>query len=68
MTWDTTACQLCGVTSLDVSRAVVVYLEPDLEGNRYHSIRRCKDHAACRERVERDGETWPLEEPRRRTA
>jgi hypothetical protein len=49
-------CDLCGDTSLDVRPALACYAED----GRFERVDRCVDHQACRERVELDGDEWPL--------
>jgi hypothetical protein len=52
-------CELCGAVSRDVSPWVAWYVDPEAIG-RVKVIDRCEDEAACRERVEADGNDWPL--------
>jgi hypothetical protein len=56
------SCELCGEYSADVAAAVAWYALGDRKVQR---IDRCTDHAACRARVERKGEEWPLRDEAR---
>jgi hypothetical protein len=50
-------CELCNVTSDDVRPGIGWFLDESVQ-----RIDRCRDHEACRQRVEASGETWPLRE------
>jgi hypothetical protein len=56
--WET--CALCGVVAGDVAEALMALED---EGRiRYGHGPRCKDHLACRRRVEEAELEWPLAE------
>lgn len=50
-------CRLCGAENYQVSIGLVEWVEP-VEGQRFSSVPRCEDRAACRKRVEASGEEW----------
>jgi hypothetical protein len=49
-------CLLCGIVSPDVRPGLACYADD----GRFERIDRCSDHQACRERVEAQGDVWPL--------
>jgi hypothetical protein len=51
-------CSLCGDLSADVAPALMALEEAGRV--RYGHGPRCKDHAACRRRVDEAGVEWPL--------
>jgi hypothetical protein len=56
--FDQLECVLCHETSGDVTTALMAF---DADGQLYYgSDVRCKDHTACRRRVELAGAAWPL--------
>ena len=54
-------CLLCGDTA-DVTMALVRYRDDGI----FNSVPRCRDHDACRRRVEASGGTWDIDEGRYR--
>lgn len=57
-------CALCEREASDVATALVRYAEPDADNNVFGRLPRCRDHEACRRRVELAGEPWILDEKR----
>ena len=55
-------CAFCHVESADVATALVRFLEPDEEGNRFGRLPRCRTRTACRTRVEAAGGMPVLDE------
>jgi hypothetical protein len=53
---DIMECALCSHSGTDVRPGLACYAED----GRFERVDRCIDHQACRERVESDGEEWPL--------
>ena len=49
-------CQLCGTADADVRTGLACYADD----GRFERIDRCIAHQDCRERVESQGESWPL--------
>ena len=49
-------CDLCHASSMDVRSGLACYASD----GRFERIDRCTDHQACRDRVEEQGEDWPL--------
>jgi hypothetical protein len=55
-------CALCGVEGPQVRVALVEWADAVTE--RFSSLPRCSDVADCRQRVEQQGDIWPLAEVR----
>jgi hypothetical protein len=58
------ACLLCGASGAMAGTlrvGLVKWLEP-IEGQEYAHLPRCSDAQACRERVEKRGERWEVED------
>lgn len=53
----TLVCDICGYRGHDVRPGVVAWIDG---AQPYNAVDRCTDHAACRARVESDGEVWPV--------
>lgn len=49
-------CELCGTRDVGVSTFLAWFVDGGVK-----PIDRCRDHDACRARVEGSGEEWPLE-------
>lgn len=60
-----TTCVLCGTESNDVSVGLIEWKEPP--PSRFTAAPRCRDHNACRTRVELLGEPWDLTDTTRTT-
>jgi hypothetical protein len=57
-------CVLCGTASRDVATGILAWKEP-IGREIFTAAPRCKDRAACRSRVEANGDEWDLlEKPR----
>ena len=54
-----TTCLLCGATGKDVAIGLVRWADP-VGRDVFGSIPRCRDKAACRDRVEAAGEQWDV--------
>lgn len=56
-------CLLCDFEGPDVTVAMVRFRPGQAPpGRLFDQMPRCKDHVACRRRVEADGITWPVDE------
>lgn len=54
-------CDLCHRLGTDVRATVVTWRVAEEHGDeRYASLLRCRDHAACRDRVLDSGDPWPV--------
>lgn len=56
-------CELCGVTSTDVTVAIIRWREGS---ERFGTTLRCRDHEACWERVMAIGDEWLVADGRPR--
>jgi len=54
-------CQICLHRSADVTSSMVRWRDP-LPGAEYQEQMRCRDHTACRQRVEDFGDLWPVDD------
>lgn len=61
------ACLLCGLEDHDVQMGLVSWSNP-IDRQKYAAMPRCKDRAACRARVEANGDRWEVEDPKFSTA
>lgn len=52
------ACLLCGIEGPQVEVAMVEWAEPITK--RFEVIPVCRDRRECRQRIEQQGEPWPL--------
>ncbi len=57
-------CLLCGATSHDVVIGLIRWSEP-VGRDRFTAAPRCRDKAACRDRVEANGDRWEVQDPER---
>lgn len=55
-------CAICGHEGSRAEVAPALALYPD----GYSTVQRCRDHRACRRRVEAEGDPWPLVMPETR--
>ena len=55
------SCALCGISGPQVRPFLVEWAEP-IGSKRFDSLPRCTDVAECKQRVEQQGESWPLVE------
>lgn len=53
-------CILCGQVSDDVTPSVALLAPTADRGERYERMDRCKDRLGCRDRVQAQGDTWPI--------
>lgn len=53
------ACLLCGIEGPQIEVAMVEWAEP-IGSKRFEVLPVCRDRAECRQRVEQQGEPWPL--------
>ena len=60
---DQRRCDLCSREDRDVRSGLACYRDD----GRFERIDRCMDHQACRERVEANGDEWPLADITSRT-
>jgi len=51
-------CDLCGLIAFEVKAGLMRTPEGE-----YRAMPRCTDHPACRERLERNGQPWPVSRP-----
>jgi hypothetical protein len=56
-------CVLCGCDS-DTRVALVRWREPEPDEMPFASLVRCRDHDACRRRVEATGNRWQVQDPK----
>jgi hypothetical protein len=53
-------CLLCGATDRNVVHTWARFKEPNEAGESFGVIDRCKNRVACAQRVEVNGDTWPV--------